>query len=318
MSAARLHPPFAVERVRRGAVLSRKLSRVPAAALMLVSPWFGSTAHAQTTTTADGAGASITKPECAQAFEQSQRLRNAFRYVDATAEALKCANPACGAALAEECGKLYGELKAETPSVVVGARDQDGNDLANATVQLGENAKPLAVDGTPLPIDPGNHELIIAATGFEPVVQRVVIRAGEQLRPIVSTLQRVSAKSDASVTKQNDEITARSASSSPPLATYILGGVALAGFAGFAGFRIAGAHDYDTLSKECKPTCSQSSIDAARNKYIYSDIALAVGLAAAAAAVTIYVAAPKEATPAAIVQIRGSGDGLALRLSTAF
>src|SRR5688500_17419182 len=64
------------------------------------------------------ASVAASRAECAQSFEHAQRLRNAFRYLDADVEALKCANPACGPLLSEECGKIYSELQAVMPSIV--------------------------------------------------------------------------------------------------------------------------------------------------------------------------------------------------------
>jgi hypothetical protein len=260
----------------------------------------------------------VGKVECAESFEQAQRLRNAFRYIEAGAQALTCANPACGLLLSEECGKIYGELQAVMPSVVFVARDENGNDLTNASVHVDGQASPVSVNGTPVAFDPGSHEFRFTAEGFEPLVQHAVIRTGERLRPLIGVL------------KQTRPLLAQQIARSPqtrlddrpgrrvPLATYVLGGVGLVGLAGFVGFRVVGASDFDTLSRECKPDCSQDSVDGVRQKYVFSNVALAVGAAASVAALSVYLVSSTSPQRTTALQISHSGDGARARVTTSF
>jgi len=96
----------------------------------------------------------------------------------------------CGAALSEECGRLYSDLQAATPSIVLAARTQDGKELDNVIVSIDGGARSAMVDGTPLLLDPGNHEFTFTADGFEPLKQAAVISAGERYRRVVGVLTK--------------------------------------------------------------------------------------------------------------------------------
>lgn len=256
----------------------------------------------------------IDKAECALAFERAQRLRNASSYLSASAEALKCANPSCGALLSEECGKIYSDLQTAIPTVVFAARDESGKELANVTVRIDRDPTPVPIDGRPVAVDPGAHEFAFSAAGFEPSTQGAVIRAAERYRAVTATLTRVA---EPQLTERPSVEHAR-ATPGVPLASYVLGGVALVGVAGFAAFRVSAASDFDTLSNECKPTCDEDKVDDVRNKYLFSHVFLAVAGTAALAAVTIYLTAPRGSATTTALQVKQSRAGLSAQLTTRF
>jgi hypothetical protein len=252
----------------------------------------------------------ISKAECAEAFEQSQRLRNSFQYIEATTEALRCASPACGAVLAEECSTLYGELQSATPSIVLGARTEDGKELSNVSVSIDGGAGRASLDGTPLRLDPGNHEFRFTVDGFKQLKQTAVILAGERFRPIIGVLTRVDRPARSEAPPPETKTRHDGERRGPPLASYLLGGIGVVGFAGFIGFRIAGANDYATLARDCKPTCTQQSGDAARQKYVLSYVGLAIGGAASIGAVTLYFMSTNEPSQqSATLQLRQLPSG---------
>lgn len=289
------------------------------AALATAGALLPALANAQEAAPAADTSQPVSKAECAEAFEQSQRLRKTFQYVEATAKALRCANPACGAALSEECGKLYGELEAATPSIVLGARSEDGTELRDVTVTIDDGTRRVVLDGTPLLLDPGNHELTFAAEGFEPLRQSAVVRAGERFRPIIGVLQSRDKPAPAAALPTTPAAPEAGKAKGPPLASYVLGGVAVAGFAGFVGFRIAGAKEYESLERECKPTCAAGAADGARRSYVLSYAGLALGGVASIAAVTLYLASPsKPALASATLQIRQLPTGVAAHFTAPF
>lgn len=272
-------------------------------------------ARAESTPADPGEATKISKPECAQAFEQSQRLRNAFRYLDASTEALRCASSQCGVALSEECGRLYSDLQAATPSIVLRVRSNDGTELDSVIVTIDDDERSATVDGTPLLLDPGNHRFTFTADGFQPSELTAVISAGERFRMVVGVLTKLEPVPTAAPPTEHDQRELRRI----PVASYVLGGVGLAGFASFVGFRVAGANEYDALAHDCKPTCSQGSIDAARQKYVISYVGLAVGAAASVAAVTVYLASPRKPTAQhATLQLRPIASGVAAHFTAAF
>jgi len=265
--------------------------------------------------------AAPSKTECARAFEEAQRLRNDARYLEANREVLTCTHTSCGAALSEECGKIYSELEAATPSVVFAARDSDGREVPSASVRVDEESGALGLDGKAVSLDPGKHSFVFEAEGFDPQIQSTVIRAGEKFRPIVVVLRpsrnvanAAPAAGVAAGAPGDAEPRARA-----PLGTYVLGGVAVVGVAGFVAFRLWGSHDFDELSRTCKPDCASSSVDAVRQKYVLSTVSLAVGAAAAAGAVTWYFAAsPSAKQSTARLQVSPLPGGAAARFAASF
>lgn len=271
---------------------------------------------------ASAADPTPSKVQCAHAFEEAQRLRNAGRYLDASREVRTCTNPSCGVALSEECAKIYGELEAATPSVVFAARDNAGRELASASVRIDDDDTQRSLDGKPVALDPGNHRFVFNADGWEPRAESAVIRAGERFRPIVVVLQPPASSSAPAAASSP---TTEAAPPDPdraarvPLGVYVLGGVAVAGVGGFVGFRLWGSHDFDELSRTCKPDCTSSSIDQVRQKYLLSTVSLGIGAAAAAGAVTWYFAArPSAAKSSARLQVSPSADGVSARFAASF
>jgi hypothetical protein len=257
---------------------------------------------------------------CARSFEQSQRLRNGSHYLAASEEVLKCANLGCGEALFGECTKIFGELQTATPSVVFVARDSAGNELTNVAVAIDGKPNSSVLDGKPVRVDPGNHEFSFSSTGFMSTEQVFLIRAGEQFRPLSVALLHAQPglKSEPQATSQSANDNAAAAAGSVPLASYVLGGVGVLGLGAFVGFRVAGSNTFDTLSRQCKPTCSTSSIDGVRQKYLISDIALGVGAAATVAALTVYFTAPRAKAAQAALLVSPMADGLVARVAGRF
>ncbi|MEO8903701.1 MAG: hypothetical protein ABI488_15530, partial [Polyangiaceae bacterium] len=246
---------------------------------------------------------------------QSQRLRNGSQYVAASDEAAKCANPKCGEALFDECTKIYDQLQDATPSVVFAARDDAGRELTSVAVTIDGRPTPDQLDGKPVRVDPGRHQFAFSSNGYQRAEQAVLIRAGEQFRPINAVLPRPRSVQAA------DEPTSTSALESPrrlPLASYVLGAVSVVGIGAFVGFRVAGASRFDELARTCKPTCTSSEVDSARQKYILSNLALGVGAAAAVAAITVYLVSPLQHRPVAALQVSPLRQGLGAGITAQF
>jgi hypothetical protein len=188
-------------------------------------------------------------------------------------------------------------------------------------VRIGDDGSSQPLDGKPVALDPGSRTFVFEADRFEPQTQTAVVRAGERFRPTVVVLQppaRAAAPPSASGPSGTDSRD-RASRARVPLGVYVLGGAAVAGVGSLVGFRWWGAHDFDELSRTCKPDCSSSSIDAVRQKYVVSTVSLAVGAAAAAGAVTWYFAAqPSGASSSAGLQVWPSADGVSARFAAPF
>lgn len=259
------------------------------------------------------------KLACSRSFEQSQRLRNSSQYLAAVEEVVKCADPKCGPALFDECTKIYDQLQTAIPTVVFAARDDSGTELTGVVVSIDGVPSRDQLDGKPVRVDPGSHQFAFSSDGHESSEQSVLIRTGEQFRPINAVLPRVGSAGKSAELPPSQGPSSNGASARKiPLASYVLGGASVVGLGAFIGFRLAASSRFDSLEHECKPSCAQSEVDSVRQKYVISDVALGVGLAAAAAAVTVYFASPHESRPAAALRLSPSERGLSASFARQF
>jgi hypothetical protein len=79
--------------------------------------------------------------------------------------------------------------------------------------------------------------------------------------------------------------------------TYVLAGVGIAALGTGAAVGYLGNKDAEDMEDECKPTCSQSRVDAAKMKLITANVAFGVGGAALLGALVTYLLS-KPAPPA--------------------
>jgi hypothetical protein len=130
-----------------------------------------------------GPRAKPTKQECVAANESAQDLQNAGRLLDAETQLQTCIDKACPAMVREDCAERLRQVSAAIPTVVFLLRDPDGLDVgASAVVEMDGAPWPAAIDGTPIPIDPGEHTFTFTVAGRPPVTRRISFRAGERLR----------------------------------------------------------------------------------------------------------------------------------------
>jgi len=130
-----------------------------------------------------------TKLECNDAHTQAQPLRRAGQLRAARRELRTCAAPACPAIVRDECAQWLDEVSRAIPTLVLEAKDQDGNDRSDVRVTL--DGQPLLerLDGNAIEIDPGEHDLVFEADGVAPVARHVIIAAGEKDRHERATLE---------------------------------------------------------------------------------------------------------------------------------
>lgn len=276
--------------------------------------------------TAPGAQADSQSPEdaklsCIASFDEAQRERNAGHYLASRAALIQCSEPQCGDVLASECTRMYADVEAATPSVVFSAHDAARNaDRSDVAVTM--NGKPFLerLDGKPLPVDPGQYELVFSAPGAEPVKMPVVIRTGEKYRVINVVFPAPAAPATplrpAAAAVQ---VTPPEGSAEVPALSYVFGGLGVAGVGAFVALRLIGASDFDAMKKDCAPGCLDADVDNLKLKYLLSNVALGVGVASLGAAIVIYAVAPNEPEdPSASLALVPTADGSRLVLDGRF
>ncbi len=137
------------------------------------------------------------KAACVQSSDQAQSLRDEGKYRAARTSLVDCARDACPALVRRDCEKWLNELDAAQPTVVFGARDPKGNDVAGTRVLMDGALLVDHLDGKPTAVDPGEHVFRYEAPGTTLVEQRVVVRVNEKNRVLTAVLMAQTAPASA-------------------------------------------------------------------------------------------------------------------------
>lgn len=107
------------------------------------------------------------------------------------------------------------QLDDSAPSIVLGAHDEQGNDLTEVNVTFDDVPLASVLDGKPIEVDSGEHVLRFERSGSPAIQQKLVLRAGEKARGVTVTLGS-NAAPPASGPPTVDGTTIRSPDGSPP------------------------------------------------------------------------------------------------------
>jgi hypothetical protein len=84
------------------------------------------------------------------------------------------------------------------------------------------------------------------------------------------------------------------ASTSIPVAFWVLAGAGTVALASFGTFAFLGQQEYSELESDCAPRCTPSDSDSVATKFLIADISLGVAIAAYAGAAYVYFARPGQ------------------------
>lgn len=225
---------------------------------------------------AQGPTTAVTTEQCVAAHLSNQKLRNQGELTAAKSDLVVCVQDGCPPPIRAECAAWLTELEAQMPSVVVAAVDAQGKDTADVAVSIDGVTIAERLDGRPLSIDPGNHQIACQHRG-ESRVEDVVIVQGEKSRAI-----RCSFAVEALPV-------ATPAEEGPPtaqlVAGIVIGVLGVGGIATFAALGSIGkseASDLDTSCGKNAPapltqTCTAAQIDPVQKKLIAADVSLGIG-----------------------------------------
>ncbi len=231
--------------------------------------------------------------ECVKAAEDAQSQRSNHQLRAARLKFLLCAQPTCPAVVRNDCSGWLADVDKVMPSVVVQARDTRGVELTDVRVSVDGDVLAERLDGLAIPVDPGVHLFQFERAGVPPLQQQILIREGEKGRALPITLAAVASP---------PAVPERPVHRTPPL-TYVFGGLAVGGFAGWAYFGLNGIHEaHEIAGMPCAPTqtCDPGLVAAARRHLIAGDVSLAVGLLSTGAAAYIYFSDRRSQTPSSV------------------
>ncbi|MGH7684446.1 MAG: hypothetical protein ACREMT_08880 [Vulcanimicrobiaceae bacterium] len=232
---------------------------------------------------ADRADECASTAETAADDKDAGKLRASFPLFEA------CAAEDCPHVVRDDCRKALEDLRENAPKIVVHVRDRSGNDMPDASVDIDG----LSVSGVDrargILIDPGSHVVRASRAPLPAVSRSILVAATDRTRSIDIVVGAPPASSS-------------STSSSPGpanhTAAYVVGGIGAAGLAAFAVLGTWTYADYNHQRSTCGSRCDPNDVSALETRAHVADIVLGVGVVALAAAVVLYVTAPRaQAAP---------------------
>jgi hypothetical protein len=165
-----------------------------------------------------------------------------------------------------------------------------------------------SLDGKPLALDPGVHAFRFEAKGAPAIEEQVVVRHGEKNRIYTVTMQT----SDESGTIPSDKSDERSATASPPILGYVLGGLGIAAGVTALYLVLDANGDASNLRDTCAPQCKQSDVDDIEEQRVVGGVVGGVGGALLIAGIILVVTHRGADTSAArspltVAPARGGG-----------
>ena len=162
----------------------------------------------------------------------------------------------------------------------------------------GESIK-RAAWSEPVPVMPGDVEILAETPGYLPASTSVTVEAGEPIEVTIDARANPIPEKPESATHVDVDVAAEPRDDKGTLRpyAYVAGGIGVAGVATFAIAGLMAKSDYDTLEEECGGPCPasrQDDIDAGRRKQTIANVGLAIGVVGLAAGTTLYLMSDDE------------------------
>jgi hypothetical protein len=130
----------------------------------------------------DARGAEPVTAECIKTYEDFVPLRKNHQLKAARAKVLLCSSEACPADIRTECLNRLAEIDASMPTVVFEAKDAAGAMVFAVKVKMDGDLLTERLQGSALPIDPGEHTFTFEVAGRQSVEKHLMIFEGDKLR----------------------------------------------------------------------------------------------------------------------------------------
>jgi hypothetical protein len=305
-SAVSSNEAFALSRWRRWGVASI------AAALAMVP--------------ASASASETDKHACIDASEKAQLLRNDGKLREARDQLFVCVRDVCPAPVSRDCGRWLPEVLEALPSIVVLAKDPDG-DLFDVAVDM--DGRPLAarLDGRAVNVDPGRHVFRFKTPDGRAVERSLMIVEGQKDRRLEVELPRAGL-SLPSAEPLPAPASAPRALDGRRLTAIVLGG---AGVASVALGSVFGALTFSAVSRQrndcgtaetCNLALGSSDHSAAETDAAASTVLFVAGAGLLGSGALLFFTAPSQPprTPAAatvrlLPSVSGRGGSLSVLAS---
>jgi hypothetical protein len=190
--------------------------------------------------------ADVTKAQCIDANTSSQALRREGKLTEARATLAVCSDPQCPSLVRDDCTRQLDAVEQAQPTILFDVKGPAGEDLAEVRVSV--DGRPLVdrLDGAPLRLDPGQHELTFEATGMLPVTRVLVLKESDKGRR-----ERVTMASQ-EPRRKDTEIKERPATPGGTRSlSYVLGGVGAAALVTGSLFGVLASSKWSAVKSEC-------------------------------------------------------------------
>jgi hypothetical protein len=229
------------------------------------------------------------KAACVEAHVAAQEQRQSGKLVEAVQSLDACSTDLCPPLVQRDCVAWAEAWPNEIPSIVISARDAEGNELSEGEVFVNDARIPDALSGRTLPLNPGPHRIRLELRDGARLETSVVLRVDERAR-VVSMAPPKSKEQP---------------STFPHAAVWIpITAVATIGTGLFAAFAAVGKGQESDLEM-CAPNCVPEDVAEMRRIYVAADVSLGVG-AAGVVSLALYFAigsAVSETPPATAVVV---------------
>jgi hypothetical protein len=279
--------------------------------------------------------ANPTMSECLSANENAIKLRGDHKLRQARDQALVCAASSCPGEVRETCQARVRDLSAAIPTIVFLAKDGAGQDLVDIRVSMDGEAIGDRLDGTGIPVDPGQHKFTFEVAGQRPVERLLVISEGQKDRreairlgaPAASTAPSPNAilapttpngtgtSPASSAVAPTEPVAGGSPGGRQRIAGIVVGAAGVVGLGLGAVFGGLAASDWSSAKAACngKPvSCTTSSSSpgfqdegSATTKATISTVGFIAGGALVAGGVVVFLTAPKGSSSEAPASARG-------------
>jgi hypothetical protein len=243
---------------------------------------------------------------CVTAADEAQNLKSAGKLREARASFLVCAQRTCNSVVRASCEKFLQELEEQTPSVIVRVVDSRGHDVLGARVTIDEAA--VALDGTPVAVDPGQHVIRAKARSGDLAEQKALVALGEKARVIRLSFDKPLEQDGTRgnvVTRAKPPVpVVEEPSNTVPI---VLGTVGAIGVIAFVALEIAAQSKYSDLEAGCLKTrgfCTQAETDPAKEVFVGAGVSLGIAVVALGAAAIVYFT--RKPSPAAVLYQGGA------------
>jgi hypothetical protein len=252
------------------------------------------------------------KKVCAGAYAQAQSLRDDHKLVEARQQLRLCSQPTCKAFIVKDCTSWLLDVDSRVPSVVLSAKDAQGNGLTDVSVSMDGAPLTKKLDGDSIEVDPGAHTFTFTAADGTKTDQAATVLEGQKTQAIAVTVPTAASVAAAAAAKEQAPGGSSAATASPvrassgsgtPVVGWILGGAGVAGLSVGAVAGIMALTAKSAAHCDSDGVCDPGSTSGIKSAALVSDIGWIGGGVLLAAGGALIVFSPSHAEGAATVEL---------------